>query len=101
MLSFKKIHKLNNWAMPKQILLYKHMLQLFKLYISNQHSLEWILVNYSQVKTSRQTNFNILMANKIKVALNALANVLYILGHRTQLSWLNHIKSTVKGPFVW
>ena len=41
MISFERIHTMNNIATPKQILLYKNSLALFRLYYLNVPTLEW------------------------------------------------------------
>ena len=42
MVSFENIHKMNNRAMPEAFMSYKCAIQLFKIYNTNDHSLEWV-----------------------------------------------------------
>ena len=89
MISFKNIHKMNNRAMPESIMLYKCAMQLFKLYNANEQTLDWILMNFNQTFTSRQTTFSIFKTNSTKVGLNILANRLSVLNGKIPLHWLN------------
>ena len=96
MISFINIHEMNKRATPESMMQYKLAIQLFKLYNSNDHSLEWIDLNLNQVLTSRQTKFTILKTNNIKVGLNKLTNRLAILNGKIPLDWLNDSIDTFK-----
>ena len=96
MISFINIHEMNKRATPESMMQYKLAIQLFKLYNSNDHSLEWIDLNLNQVLTSRQTKFTILKTNNIKVGLNKLTNRLAILNGKIPLDWLNVSIDTFK-----
>ena len=87
MISFANIHVLNQRATPESMLLYRLSIQLFKLYNSNTHSLEWVSLNWNQILTSRQFKFEIL--NVKKVGLNNLVNRLSALISKIPLDWLN------------
>ena len=71
---------------PYQILL---AIQLFKLYNTEDRSIDWILLNLNQTLTPHQTSFSILKSNKRKVGLNLLANRLSALNGKIRLDWLN------------
>ena len=71
------------------MLLYRLSIQLYKLYNSNVHSLEWVSFNWNQILTSRQSNFSILKKNVKKVGLNILVNRLSALNSKIPLEWLN------------
>ena len=88
MISFERIHTMNNRATPEQILLYKHSLALFRLYNLNEPTLEWCALNFNQVLTSRQAKFKSMKSNKLKVGLNALANRFFILNDQIPIIWL-------------
>ena len=75
---------------------YKYAIQLFKLYNSNGHSLEWISLNLNQILTTRQTNFITMKTNETKVGMNILSNRLYVLNGLIPLSWLNVTLNTFK-----
>ena len=89
MISFVNIHKMNQRATPESMLLYKLSIQLFKLYNSNEHSLEWISLNLNQILTSRQSKFQIMKTNDKMVGLNILTNRLSALNGKIPLDWLN------------
>ena len=55
--SFIKIHEICNRATPEKYLLYRHALSLFKLMNDNNHSFEWVFLNFNIILTSRQTKF--------------------------------------------
>ena len=52
MISFENIYKMNKWAMPEAFMSYKCAIQLYKLYNSNKHSLEWTCLNLNQILTT-------------------------------------------------
>ena len=89
MYSFERIHSINKRATPEKFMIYKHAIQLFKLYNDGCNSLEWQFLNFNQVLTSRQTLFHSIKANLKRVGLNALANRLFILNNKIPLEWLN------------
>ena len=104
LISFINIHKMNNRALPDSIMHYKTAIQLYKLYNSNEQSLDWICLNLNQILTTRQTKFMILKTNKTKVGLNTIANRLSILNGLIPLSWLgdslNEFKIKIKKLFL-
>ena len=63
--------------------------QFYKLYNTREHSLEWLHLNQNQILTSRQTFFQILKSNSLRIGLNALANRLASINGKIELSWLN------------
>ena len=89
MYSFERIHSINKRATPEKFMIYKHAIQLFKLYNDGCDSLEWQFLNFNQVLTLRQTLFCTMKANLRRVGLNALANRLFILNNKIPLDWLN------------
>ena len=88
-ISFPTLHKLCDRATPDQMMIYKLVLSLYKLYNLNFNSFEFIALNFNQIITSRQTNFITLKNNRIRVGINCLANRLYVLNGKIPLSWLN------------
>ena len=91
-----KIHEMNAKATPESKMQYKLSIQMFKLYNSNDHSLEWIHLNFNQILTSQQTKFSILKSNIKKVGLNTLSNRLSALNGKIPLHWLNNSIDTFK-----
>ena len=65
-------------------------IQLFKLYNTSNHSLEWIEFNLNQILTSRQTTFAIFETNNRKVGITMLTNRLSVLNGKIPLDWLNN-----------
>ena len=96
MISYENIHKMNNRAMPEAFMSYKLAIQLYKLYNSVNHSLEWVSLNLNQILTTRQTNFITLKTNKTKVGLNILSNRLHSINGLIPLTWLNQSICTFK-----
>ena len=96
MISFERIHTMNNRATPEKILLYKHSLALYRLYNNNDPTMEWCALNFNQVLTSRQTKFKCKKSNKLKVGLNALRNRFFILNNQIPISWLEGGYETFK-----
>ena len=88
---------MNARATPENYMIYKHALQLHKLYNANEgNDIEWQSLNHFQVLTSRQTKFKIQKGNKSRVGLNALANRLHVLNDKIPLVWLNLSIDTYK-----
>ena len=91
MISFEKIHKMKNRAMPEALMPYKCAIQLFK-----EHSLEWINLNLNQILTTRQINFITMKTNETKAGLKILSNRLSLLNGLIPLLWLNLSTNTFK-----
>ena len=81
-MSFDNIHTLNKRATPNKILKYKLAICLFKLYNMNYNVVEFCMLNFNQVITSRQTNF-------ITLKNNSLSNRLHVINNLIPLEWLN------------
>ena len=78
MIFFIDLHKLNKRATPNQLLIYKHALLLFNVNNENQPSAKWLALNFNQILTSRQTDFQILKSNNYRVGLNITSNRLTV-----------------------
>ncbi len=96
MISFETIHELNNRAVPKKYMLYRHALTLYKILNSHDYSLEWCSINFNQIFTSRQTNFMAVNNSVLKVGQNAFANRTFKLNNKIPLSWFNNGVETFK-----
>ena len=48
LMSYEQIHAINKRATPKQILLYKHSLLLFKVWNDSIYSKEWLALHFQQ-----------------------------------------------------
>ena len=95
-ISFINIHRMNNRALPDSLMYYKTAIQLYKLYNSNDQSLDWVSLNLKQILTTRQTMLMILKTNNTKVGLNTIANRLSILHGLIPLTWLGDSLNTFK-----
>ena len=82
--------------MPEAFMSYKLAIQLYKLYNSVNHSLEWVSLNLNQILTTRQINYIIMKTNKTKVGLNILSNRLHSINGLIPLTWLNQSICTFK-----
>ena len=85
MISFERLHQLNNRATPEKMMAYKLALKLYKTYNSNQHSFEWLAFNEGQILTSRQSKFLIRRVLSRLIATN--------FPQRETLSWSHRSKT--------
>ena len=92
-ISFVDFHRIHNRATPDQMLKYKHALMLHSLYNNNKPRMEWLMLNFQQILTSRQNNFEFLRTNQYRVGLNILINRLSTLNRLIPLEWVNLSKS--------
>ena len=88
--SFEAIHDSCKRATPCKMQKYKLAICLYKLYNTEFKPIEFYLLNYNQVVTSRQRNFFIIKSNNIRVGLNSISNRLHTInGIIIPLEWLN------------
>ena len=88
-MSYNTLHSINKRAQPSQILLYKHAILLYKIYLFNIPHLEWVSLNFNQILTSRQTKFEIHNSPNYRVGNNILSNRLSVINKQIDLDWLN------------
>jgi hypothetical protein len=88
-MSFEILHKINNRALPDQMMMYKHALLLYKLYQFRTPTLEWIELQHSQILTTRQAHFEVCSPTLYTVGKNTLTHRLSILNRKIDLNWLN------------
>ena len=69
--------------------LYKHSIQLFKLYNSTQQSTEWLHLNLQQNFNSRVNKFLISNYGQFKIGKNIMTNRLTCINNKVELNWLN------------
>ena len=77
-------------------MLYKHAIQLHKLFNLYEPPQDWLAMNFFQPTSSRQTRFSISISCNYKVGNNILSNRLSILNNKIDLTWLNDSLSTFK-----
>jgi hypothetical protein len=95
-ISFVTLHRIHDRATPDQMLKYKHALMLHSLYNNNKPSMEWLMQNFQQILTSRQTNFEFLKTNQYRVGLNILINSLSTINRLIPLERVNLSKFSFK-----
>ena len=88
MMSFASIHLFCNRATPDPMMSYKLAICLFKLYNCEFNNVEFILLNFNQIFTSRQTTFKTNKSNRTKVGINSLVNRLHSINDKIPLDWL-------------
>ena len=80
---------MNKRATPDQICLCKHSIQLYKLYNSNQQTVDWIHLNYQQNFNARVNKFLISNTGVYKVGKNIMTNRLKCINNKIELGLLN------------
>ena len=73
-MSFRELHTLNLRATPNQFLNYKHAILLYNVYNSHQPPQDWLSLNFNQILTRRQNNFEVVKAMNFKVGFNMISN---------------------------
>ena len=89
MISYIDLHKMTNRATPEMLSDYKLALSLYKIFNNESPQNEWLHLNFSQITTSRQTNFMTSKSNNLKLGINSLTNRLHHLNGKIPLEWLN------------
>ena len=88
-MSFEFLHTINERATPHKFMLYKHAIELHKLFNLQQPPLDWIVLNFNQATSRRQKHFSTSNTNNFKMGNNILSNRLSILKSTINLEWLN------------
>ena len=88
-MSFDFLHTINKRATPHKYMLYKHAIELHKLFNLQQPPLDWISLNFDQTTSRRQTHFTTSSTNNFKIGNNILSNRLSVLNNIINLEWLN------------
>ena len=84
-----KLHKIAKRATPEMFCKYKLSLLLHKLQNNHFPVNEWVHLNFNQILTTRQHNFEISRDYNLRVGLNAIANRLKSINGQIPLTWLN------------
>ena len=95
-MSYNFLHTINERATPAKFMLYKHALQLHKLFNLYEPPQDWLALNFSQLTSRRQTHFSVTTNCNYKVGNNMLSNRLSILNNKIDLTWLNDTLSSFK-----
>ena len=79
-----------------EIMTYKHGIELFKLYNSEETTDDWVGLNFQQNFNDRCENVMMTDNSRLRVGKNILPNRLRILNNRIKLEWLNLSKDSFK-----
>jgi hypothetical protein len=94
-ISFIQIHEINLRATPNQIMIYKDLLLLHKLYNGKQ-PLTAIYLNFQHQFLMRQGLFTVAKTNKYEIGESILVNRLSVVNNLILLDWLNLTYATYK-----
>ena len=94
--SFDAIHNLTKRSTPTQMSSYKHALQLYKLYNSENMTDDWISLNIQQNFNGRNDKIQVFKQLNYKVGNNLMVNRLINLNNKIPYSWLNESLNTFK-----
>ena len=75
---------------------YKHALQLYKLFNSNNMSDDWISLNIQQNFNRRNNRIQLINASYYKVGRNLLVNRFLNLNNKIKYTWFNDSFNTFK-----
>lgn len=89
LISYNNLHKMAKRATPEMFCKYKLSLLLHKLYNDRFPTNEWLHLNFDQIMTTRQHNFEVSRNYNYRVGLNAMVNRLQTLNGQIPLTWLN------------
>ena len=95
-ISFEDLHKHCKQSNPQQMAQYKNALQLYKLFNTNTHSIDWIDLNNQIIMGSRQEFFNCVRVNNYKIGLGSMVNKFHSLNGKILLTSLNDSYPTFK-----
>ena len=73
-MSFEQIQVINKRATPKQMMVYKHAILLYKVWNDSIYSKQWLALNFQQNFNERVNTVNIFETSNLKVGKNLVAN---------------------------
>ena len=88
-ISYEQMHKIHKRATPINVMKYRHSIQLFKIYNSDNQSDDWMDLNFQQNFNARNDFVQIYDVSQLKVGKNLMMNRLSILNGQIKLDWLN------------
>ena len=88
-MSFDQIHVINNRATPSQIMLYKHLLLLYKIWNDKIYYNDWIALNFQQNFNERNSTVKIFETSNLKIGKNITVNRLMVINGLIEYDWLN------------
>ena len=94
--SYESIHSLAKRGTQTQMCLYKHAIQLHKLFNSTVMSDNWISLNFQQNYNGRNEKLQIFTISNYKVGPNLLVNRFKPLNIKIEYTWLNESLNSFK-----
>ena len=77
-------------------MMYKHAMELYNLYNSDEMSLDWVDLNMQQNFNGRVENVQIIDISRMRVGKNVLTNRLSVINNKIEYKWLNLSKDAFK-----
>lgn len=96
LISYKKLHYINNRAMPEQMMYYKHALLLYKTYNESTPTKNWLTLNFQQNFNNRNNTLRVFSTSNYKVGQNLTSNRFVVINGILNLDWLNESFDTYK-----
>ena len=91
-----QIHSIADRALPDQMLMYKHAIQMYKLFNHCQPEPEFINMNFQLNQNPRIKHANFFMRQNYNIGNNILLNRLTHLNDKIEKSWLEQSLNTFK-----
>ena len=95
-MSYELLHTINERATPCKFMLYKHGLELHKIFNLQQPPLNWVALNFDQSTSRCQKHFITIHSGNYKIGNNILSNHLLVLNNSIELYWLNQSLQSFK-----
>ena len=95
-MSYELLHTINERATPSKFMLYKHTIELHKIFNLQQPPIDWVALNFDQFTLQHQKHFNIISSGNYKIGNNILSNRLSVLNNMIELVWLNQSLQSFK-----
>ena len=96
LMSFEQIHSVNKRATPKQMMIYKHALLLFKIWNDPIYSKDWLALNFQQNFSARSSHVRVFDTSNVKIGKNLTVNRLKLINGLIEYKWLNMKPDTYK-----
>jgi hypothetical protein len=84
-MSLRELHTLNLRATTNQLLNYKYAILAFNVFNSHQPPQDWLSINFNQILTRRQNNFEFVKTMNFKVGFEMISNCLSTLNKQIPL----------------
>ena len=94
--SYEKTHEIHKRATPAKMMKYRHALELYNVYNSEDMNTDWIDLNMQQNFNGRNDYVHIVDHSRVRVGKNLLMNRLSLINDSINYDWLNLSKDTYK-----